>query len=127
MGGLDRGRRMNEMTMLQGGENASTASVTKDTTTQTFVKDVLETWHTLYRGETPAAPAVRSARGKEEGRQQDLHFQEYWVKRRAQDPVRGWRFDGADRARPAPGVLQAIAEADAVLICPSNPIASRNR
>src|SRR5947209_728618 len=42
MGGLDRGRWMNEMTMLQSGENAATASVTKDTTTQTFVKDVIE-------------------------------------------------------------------------------------
>jgi pyroglutamyl-peptidase len=39
---------------------------------QSFVKDVLETWRTLYRGETPAAPAVRSARGKEDGRQQDI-------------------------------------------------------
>jgi len=54
----------------------------------------------------------------------DLHFQEYWVLRGAQDGVKAVRFEGADRARPAPGVLEALAEADAVVICPSNPIVS---
>jgi pyroglutamyl-peptidase len=39
---------------------------------QSFVKDVLETWHTVYRSETPAAPAVRSVGGKQGGRQQDI-------------------------------------------------------
>ncbi len=34
------------------------------------------------------------------------------------------RFDGADRARPAPGVLEALAEAERIIICPSNPILS---
>jgi LPPG:FO 2-phospho-L-lactate transferase len=54
----------------------------------------------------------------------DLHFQEYWVKRRAEDPVEGVRYDGASEARPAPGVLAAIAEADGVVVCPSNPVVS---
>ena len=54
----------------------------------------------------------------------DLHFQEYWVRRRAVDPVKGVRYEGADRARPAPGVLEAIADAEVVLICPSNPVVS---
>jgi LPPG:FO 2-phospho-L-lactate transferase len=54
----------------------------------------------------------------------DLHFQEYWVKRRASDPVEGVRYEGATRARPAPGVLAAIAEADIVVVCPSNPVVS---
>ena len=54
----------------------------------------------------------------------DLHFQEYWVLRGARDEVKAIRYDGADRARPAPGVLEAVAGADAVLLCPSNPIAS---
>lgn len=53
-----------------------------------------------------------------------LTFQEYFVKRRTQDDVRAVRFDGAERARPAPGVLDAIRDADAVLIAPSNPIVS---
>ncbi|HXF57280.1 MAG TPA: 2-phospho-L-lactate transferase [Actinomycetota bacterium] len=54
----------------------------------------------------------------------DLHFQEYWVERGARDEVKALRYEGADRARPAPGVLEAVARADAVLLCPSNPAAS---
>jgi LPPG:FO 2-phospho-L-lactate transferase len=54
----------------------------------------------------------------------DLHFQEYWVKRGARDEVKSIRFDGAERAAPSEGVLDAIRSADAVLVCPSNPVAS---
>jgi LPPG:FO 2-phospho-L-lactate transferase len=54
----------------------------------------------------------------------DLHFQEYWVKRHAEDPVKGIRFEGIERAAPAPGVLDAIAGADVLLLCPSNPVVS---
>jgi len=54
----------------------------------------------------------------------ELHFQEYLVKRRAQPVVRGIRFDGVDKARPARGVLEAIGDADCILICPSNPLIS---
>jgi len=53
-----------------------------------------------------------------------LDFQEFFVKRRAGDPVREIIFDGADSARPADGVLEAIAAADAVLVTPSNPLIS---
>ena len=58
------------------------------------------------------------------GREVDLHFQEYWVGRGARDDVKAIRFVGADRARPAPGVLESIHEADAVVLCPSNPVVS---
>lgn len=54
----------------------------------------------------------------------DLPFQEYLVKRHAGDAVHGVRFDGIDSARPAPGVLDAIRGADALLVAPSNPIGS---
>jgi LPPG:FO 2-phospho-L-lactate transferase len=53
-----------------------------------------------------------------------LHFQEYLVKRRSEPVVRGIRFAGAESARPAPGVLEAICDADRILICPSNPLIS---
>lgn len=59
-----------------------------------------------------------------EGRVLDLHFQEYWVDRGARDEVKGIRYEGAASAPPAPGVLEVIAAADAILICPSNPVAS---
>ncbi len=54
----------------------------------------------------------------------ELHFQEYLVKRRAEPVVRGIRFDGADKARPANGVLDAIRDADRIVVCPSNPLIS---
>ncbi len=53
-----------------------------------------------------------------------LHFQEYLVKRRAEPFVRAIRFEGAESAKPAPGVLEAIRDADCVIICPSNPLIS---
>jgi LPPG:FO 2-phospho-L-lactate transferase len=54
----------------------------------------------------------------------ELPFQEYLVKRRARDVVRGVRYAGAEVATPAPGVLEAIAGAEALFIAPSNPIGS---
>jgi LPPG:FO 2-phospho-L-lactate transferase len=59
-----------------------------------------------------------------DGEELDLHFQEYWVRRRARDEVKSVRYDGVDRAQPAPGVIDAIAAADVIVLCPSNPVAS---
>jgi len=53
-----------------------------------------------------------------------LDFQVYFLRRRAQDEVTGVVFDGAEDSRPAPGVLQAIRAAAAIIVCPSNPIIS---
>jgi LPPG:FO 2-phospho-L-lactate transferase len=53
-----------------------------------------------------------------------LDFQTYFVRRRARDRVAGLDFKGARRARPAPGVLDAIARARVVVLCPSNPFIS---
>jgi LPPG:FO 2-phospho-L-lactate transferase len=54
----------------------------------------------------------------------ELDFQTYFARRKAQDPVRGVRFEGAATARPGPSVVHAISCADAVLLAPSNPIIS---
>ncbi len=54
----------------------------------------------------------------------ELAFQEYFVRRGQRDEVRGVRFPGAEGARPAPGVIEAIAEAELLLIAPSNPFVS---
>lgn len=54
----------------------------------------------------------------------ELAFQEYFVKRRTEDIVRSVRFDGADAASPAPGVTEAIRDADVIAIAPSNPVVS---
>jgi len=54
----------------------------------------------------------------------ELSFEEYFVQRWYQDPVNSVRFAGASDAEPAPGVLDAIVSADAVIIAPSNPVTS---
>jgi LPPG:FO 2-phospho-L-lactate transferase len=54
----------------------------------------------------------------------DLNFQEYLVMCRAEPIVRTIRFDQVENSQPAPGGLDAIREADRILICPSNPLIS---
>lgn len=51
----------------------------------------------------------------------ELPFQEYFVLRQCQPRVVGFRFEGAESAQPAPGVLETIHAADLVIFCPSNP------
>ncbi len=51
-------------------------------------------------------------------------FQEYFVKRRHSEGVAAVTFDGARAASPAPGVMEAIEQADRILVCPSNPVLS---
>jgi LPPG:FO 2-phospho-L-lactate transferase len=54
----------------------------------------------------------------------ELSFQEYFVQRWYQDPVNSVRFEGATNAKPAPGVIDSILSAKAVILAPSNPISS---
>jgi LPPG:FO 2-phospho-L-lactate transferase len=58
------------------------------------------------------------------GQEQEVGFQEYFVGRRHDVPVRSVRLAGVEAARPAPGVLDAIESADQIVICPSNPVVS---
>lgn len=51
-------------------------------------------------------------------------FQEYFVRRQHADAVLGLTFDGADAARPAPGVLDAVRDTDVLVVAPSNPFLS---
>ncbi len=59
-----------------------------------------------------------------DGEQRAVHFQEWWVRHRAQVPTHAFVQVGAEQATPAPGTLAAIEEADAVLFAPSNPVVS---
>jgi LPPG:FO 2-phospho-L-lactate transferase len=54
----------------------------------------------------------------------EIPFQEYFVRRRQQDEVHGLRFEGAETAQPAQGVLDAIRDSEQVIIAPSNPLVS---
>jgi LPPG:FO 2-phospho-L-lactate transferase len=53
-----------------------------------------------------------------------MHFQEWWVRYRGELPAQRFVFVGADTAKPAAGVLDALGEADVVLLAPSNPVVS---
>ncbi|MBV6393563.1 MAG: 2-phospho-L-lactate transferase [Anaerolineales bacterium] len=83
-----------------------------------ITRDFCKAWnigHTIL----PMSDApVRTIVATDEG---DLAFQEYFVHRRCEPRVKGFRFDGIESAEPAPGVKEAIQSADAVMICPSNP------
>jgi LPPG:FO 2-phospho-L-lactate transferase len=59
-----------------------------------------------------------------DGEARRIHFQEFWIRHRAEVPVHAVEVVGAERATAAPGVLEAIRDADVVLIPPSNPIVS---
>jgi LPPG:FO 2-phospho-L-lactate transferase len=56
--------------------------------------------------------------------QRAIHFQEWWVRHHAQLPAQRFVFVGAETAKPAAGVLEALSTADIVLLAPSNPVVS---
>jgi LPPG:FO 2-phospho-L-lactate transferase len=62
--------------------------------------------------------SVRTLVDTEEG---ELAFQEYFVHRHCEPRVKGFRFEGVEKAEPAPGAREALEAADAIIICPSNP------
>ncbi|HEV8569000.1 MAG TPA: 2-phospho-L-lactate transferase [Actinoplanes sp.] len=59
-----------------------------------------------------------------DGERKAIHFQEWWVRYRGDLPTHRFVFAGADSAKPAAGVLEAIGGADVVLVAPSNPVVS---
>jgi LPPG:FO 2-phospho-L-lactate transferase len=59
-----------------------------------------------------------------DGGTEELAMQEWFVQRRAEPPVVAVRFEGAERATPARGALEAIESAETILVCPSNPVIS---
>jgi LPPG:FO 2-phospho-L-lactate transferase len=67
---------------------------------------------------TLAEPSELGPGGSEVG------FQDYFVRLRHDVAVSGVRFEGADSAHPAPGVMESLEEADTIVVCPSNPIVS---
>ncbi|WP_370615906.1 2-phospho-L-lactate transferase [Mumia sp. Pv 4-285] len=58
------------------------------------------------------------------GQRSAIHFQEYWVRHRAAIPAHDVVMIGIEDAKPAPGVVEAIATADVVIVPPSNPVVS---
>ncbi|HYK87323.1 MAG TPA: 2-phospho-L-lactate transferase [Acidobacteriota bacterium] len=71
----------------------------------------------LPMSDSPVPTLVRTEEGV-------LEFQDYFVRRKCEPRVLGFTFKDADQSQPAPGVLEALASADAIIVCPSNPFIS---
>jgi LPPG:FO 2-phospho-L-lactate transferase len=111
LGDRDLGTHLYRTSRLAGG--AALSQVTAEITARWGLRLTV-----LPMSDDRVETRVTVARGDEIG------FQDYFVGYGHQVPVEAVRFDGAEQARPAPGVLDAIAGAGMVVICPSNPIVS---
>ena len=110
LGDRDLGLHLVRTEALRAGERLSgvtarlAAALSLDTTILPATDDLLRTWVDTPNG--------------------SFDFQHWFVARAHRDPVDRVRFEGAADARPAPGVLEALHEADLILIAPSNPYVS---
>jgi LPPG:FO 2-phospho-L-lactate transferase len=110
LGDQDAGLHMRRTRMLKKGEPLSTV-------TQKLAEGHEVGVRLLPATDDRLRTKIQTADG-------ELDFQEWFVRRRHADRVDGVRFEGAEESRPAPGVVDAIAEADVVVIAPSNPFVS---
>ena len=110
IGDLDLATHLYRTDRLSAGDPLS--EITRDLTARLGLECVI----------TPVTDdRLRTVVGTDQG---ELAFQDYFVRRRASDPVHALRFDGAETARPAPIVEHALAEADVIVVAPSNPFLS---
>ncbi|WBB77381.1 2-phospho-L-lactate transferase [Micromonospora sp. WMMD882] len=119
LGDRDVATHLVRTSMIEGGYPLSAVTGALATRWQPGVRllpatdDRLET-HAIVSGGGPAGADGQRA----------IHFQEWWVRHRADIPTHRFVFVGADAAKPAPGVVEALGTADLVLVAPSNPVVS---
>ncbi len=107
LGDRDLGTHLERTRRLKEGQTLS--QITKDFCKAWGIEQMV-----LPMSDQPVRTIVETEAG-------DLAFQEYFVHRRCEPRVTGFRFEGVDVAEPAPGARAAIQSADAIIICPSNP------
>jgi LPPG:FO 2-phospho-L-lactate transferase len=107
LGDRDLGTHLERTRRLQAGQALSG-----------ITRDFCQAWGVGQTVLPMSDDAVRTIIETDEG---ELAFQEYFVQRRCEPKVRGFRFAGLEKAEAAPGALAAIRSAEAVVICPSNP------
>jgi LPPG:FO 2-phospho-L-lactate transferase len=108
LGDKDLATHLERTRRLRAGEPLS--SITRDFCQRWGVRHTI-----LPMTDDPVATMVATVEMGE------LAFQEYFVHQRCEPTVTGFRFAGIEAARPAPGILDTIEAADALVICPSNP------
>ena len=107
LGDQDLGTHLERTRRLKGG--ASLSKITRD-----FCK----AWGVEHTVLPMSDQSVRTIVDSDEG---ELAFQEYFVHRKCEPRVKGFRFEGADSAEAVSGAKEAISSADAIVFCPSNP------
>ena len=107
LGDQDLGTHLERTRRLNGGQ----------TLTQ-ITKGFCATWGIKHAVLPMSDQPVRTIVETDEG---ELAFQEYFVHRRCEPRVKGFRFEGVEQAEPAVGAREALQSADVVIICPSNP------
>ncbi len=107
LGDQDLGTHLERTRRLKEGDSLSQ-----------ITQDFCKAWGVKHTVLPMSDQPVRTIVDTNEG---ELAFQEYFVHRRCEPRVKGFRFEGADSAEPAAGAREAIQSADAVVICPSNP------
>ena len=107
LGDKDLGTHLERTRRLKEGQSLSE-----------ITHDFCKAWGAKHKVLPMSNLPVRTIIDTDEG---ELAFQEYFVHRRCEPRVKGFRFENADKAEPAPGVKEAIQSADAVVLCPSNP------
>jgi len=107
LGDQDLGTHLERTRRLKAGDSLSQ-----------ITRDFCKAWGIEHTILPMSDQPVRTIVDTDEG---ELAFQEYFVHRRCEPRVKGFRFEGADRAEAVLGAKEAIQSADAVVICPSNP------
>ena len=107
LGDRDLGTHLERTRRLREGQSLSQ-----------ITRDFCQAWGVRQAVLPMSDGAVRTIVETDEG---ELAFQEYFVHRRCEPKVKGFRFEGIQKAKAAPGALEAIKAANAVIICPSNP------
>ena len=107
LGDKDLGTHLERTRRLKAGDSLSE-----------ITRDFCKVWGVQHTVLPMSDQPVRTIVGTDEG---ELAFQEYFVHRRCEPKVKGFRFEGVEEAGPAPGAREAVESADAIIICPSNP------
>jgi LPPG:FO 2-phospho-L-lactate transferase len=107
LGDQDLGTHLERTRRLKEGQSLSQ-----------ITKDFCKAWGIQHTVMPMSDQPVRTIVDTDEG---ELAFQEYFVHRRCEPRVKGFRFDGVDRAEAVSGAREALSSADVIVFCPSNP------
>ena len=110
LGDLDLATHLTRTALLRSGKSLSEA-------TAELAKRFGIRVRVLPMSDQPVSTMLDTSKGT-------LTFQEYFVRERHQVDVQAVRFEGAEQARPAPGVIESIESAEAIIFAPSNPVTS---